>query len=139
MNSEQILIKLKKDGHRFTKIRKSILDLLIKEPKPFSPLQLQKILLKNKISANKTTIYRELSFLKDQNVVVELQFKDNVKRYEIITEKHHHHIVCLNCDRVEDVELKKDLQREEKNIAKNKRFKIINHSLEFYGVCNNCA
>ena len=139
MNSEQILIKLKKDGHRFTKIRKSILDLLIKEPKPFSPLQLQKILLKNKISANKTTIYRELSFLRDQNIVVELQFKDNVKRYEIITEKHHHHIVCLNCDRVEDVELKKDLQREEKNIAKNKRFKIINHSLEFYGVCNNCA
>lgn len=135
---ENILVQLKTDGHRLTQIRKAILSLLIKSPKPLSSPRLQSLLLRKKMSVNKTTVYRELAFLKKQNIVRELQFRDSVKRYEIMPENHHHHIICVNCEKVEDVELKKDLDKAERMISENRNFKIINHSLEFYGLCAKC-
>lgn len=137
-NLEHILVQLKTDGHRFTQIRKAVLGLLVKSSEPLSSPNLQSLLLKKKISVNKTTVYRELAFLKTQNVVRELQFRDSAKRYEITPENHHHHIICINCEKIEDVELKKDLDKAEKVISRNMNFKIINHSLEFFGLCAKC-
>jgi len=133
-----ILVDLKNRGHRITNIRKAILGLLVKSPEPLSSPDLQKLLSKKKTSANKTTVYREIAFLKEQNLVRELRFGENTKRYEIIQDGHHHHIVCVNCEKVEDVELEKDLDAKEKMITRDKGFKIINHSLEFYGICRGC-
>ncbi|MBT9168654.1 MAG: Peroxide operon regulator [Syntrophomonadaceae bacterium] len=137
-DSKQILASLKEKGHRFARIRKAILDLLLKSPDPLSSPDIQQVLSKKKIAANKTTVYRQLAFLKEQNLIRELQFRDNTKRYEIMPDNHHHHIVCTNCDKIEDVELARDLDAEEKVIAENKKFKVINHSLEFYGICGKC-
>lgn len=135
---EHILVQLKTNGHRLTQIRKAILSLLIKSPEPFSSPDLQSLLLQKKMLVNKTTVYRELAFLKKQNIVRELQFRDSIKQYEIMPENHHHHIVCVNCEKVEDVELNKDLDKTEKAISKSMNFKIINHSLEFFGLCAKC-
>jgi len=137
-DSDIIIKKLKEKGRRFSNTRKTILDLLIKIPKPLSSPDLQILFLKRGMGVNKTTIYRELSFLKEQNIVRELQFGDNTKRYEIMPDNHHHHIVCVNCEKIEDVELKRDLDREEKVIAQNKNFKVLHHSLEFFGICGKC-
>lgn len=137
-DSSHILKTLKEKGHRFSGTRKAILDLLIKAPEPLSSPDLQALLSKKGMAVNKTTVYRELALLKEQNVIRELQFGDIAKRYEIMPENHHHHIVCMNCRKIEDVELKKDLDVEEKSIALNKNFKILNHSLEFYGICGKC-
>jgi Fur family ferric uptake transcriptional regulator len=137
-DSSRISATLKEKGHRFARIRKAILDLLVKSSDPLSSPDIQRLLSKRKIDANKTTVYRQLAFLKEQNLVRELQFGDNAKRYEIMPENHHHHIVCTNCDKIEDVELARDLDTEEKSIAENKNFKVINHSLEFYGICGKC-
>jgi Fur family ferric uptake transcriptional regulator len=137
-NLKQILTKLKTDGYRITTIRESILDLFINKNKPLSSLDIQKALPKKNIHANKTTIYRQLDFLKEQELISEMQFDDKVKRYEIISNVHHHHLICVNCRKIQSVELEKDLDKQEKIIEKNKKFKIINHSLEFYGLCQKC-
>jgi len=137
-NSSHILAVLKEKGYRFARIRKAILELLVKNPDPLSSPDMQRLLSKKKVDANKTTVYRQLAFLKEQNLIREIQFGDNAKRYEIMPENHHHHIVCTNCNKIEDIELSRDLDAEEKAIAKNKNFKVINHSLEFYGICGKC-
>jgi len=54
-------------------------------------------------------------------------------------EDHHHHLICLECDKVEDVELANDLNEIEKRILQKNGFKIINHTLEFYGLCKQCS
>lgn len=133
-----ILARLKGQGRRHTKIRAHILDTLEKNHKPLSSPDLQKLLVHARISANKTTVYRELAFLKKQSIVREVQFGDGMKRYELLPDTHHHHLICLDCQTVEDMPLEKDLDAQEKAIAKNKNFKILTHSLEFYGICRNC-
>ena len=123
---------------RFSAVRNFILDSLDKSVRPLSAVDLQKILKKKGLAANKTTIYREVDFLKKEGLILEVRLAENKKRYELSSREHHHHIVCLKCKKIEDVILKKDLQEQEKNIAKEKKFKVINHSLEFFGICENC-
>lgn len=128
-----ILDALKAEGYKLTKTRKRIVDILLQSALPISVPE-----IREGLGVNKTTVYRELEFLLQKNIIREVEFGDGKKRYEITTGGHHHHIVCLHCGMVEDVELSSDLEKEESAIAKKKQFKIINHSLEFFGICARC-
>lgn len=136
MDSGQLILdELKKRGFRMSRIRKLLVEILAKAEKPISAVDL---LEKNKVPANKTTIYRELYTLVEQKVLREIDFGDGIKRYELSGDTHHHHLICTNCKKVEDIDLRTDLEKEEKQIEKDKGFKIETHSLEFFGLCNNC-
>jgi len=137
MNLHKILDDLKHDGCRITKIRQGILVLLTKSQQPLSSLNIQNHLSKKNINVNKTTVYRELEFLKKKLLILELKFDDKINRYEI-NSIHHHHIVCIKCKVAKCIELTENLEQQEKLIEKNNKFKIISHSLEFYGLCHNC-
>jgi len=137
MNMEkkkEILASLKYQGFRSSLIREAILDLFFKINRPLSCQEVQK-LLKNK--ANKTTFYRELEFLKGKKIIEDFRLDDGIKRYEILS-KHHHHVICLKCRKVECVKLDKNIDEQEKEIERNNNFKIISHTLEFYGLCQKC-
>ena len=133
-----VLEHMRARGYRSTRARKAILDVLRESSLPLSAPSIQKLLARKDILPNKTTIYRELEFLKGQKVIRELQLGDPKRFYEIMPEDHHHHVICVNCAKIEDVEMKRDLDLEEKKISRNKKFKILDHSLEFYGICNGC-
>lgn len=137
-NNKEILNTLRNSGFRITSVRRAMIEILIKNSKPLSYFDLKKILFDKKIYPNKTTIYRELDFLKAQKLLVSFPFKDGIMRYELSSTKHHHHIICVNCNSVEDVIVKENLQHQEKIIAKNKLFFNVMHSLEFYGLCHLC-
>ena len=132
-----ILRVLGANGFRITLIRREVLNFILKNNNPLSSLEIQKLLLRKKISANKTTIYRELEFLKSQGLIDEVHFSDKIRRYEVSI-GHHHHAVCLKCGRVEHIKLEEELLKAQKIIEKKNKFKIVNHSLEFYGFCHNC-
>jgi|SRR3989344_5581131 len=137
--SKSITDQLRTSGFRVTAVRQAILEILSQSKKPLSYFDLGKMLSYKKMYPNKTTIYRELDFLRKQKLAVGVQFHDGVMRYEMIGAKHHHHIVCLDCNRVEDVFVKENLHHQEKLIAKNKLFFNVMHALEFYGRCHSCV
>ena len=137
--ANKFLKEIKDKGYRYSRIREAILDLMIKNNKPLSYFDIKRFFDKKKVSANKTTIYRELAFLKQQKIISELQFNDGIKYYEIAMQRHHHHIICNACEAIEHIELEKDLEMQEKSIFKNNKFKVLTHSLEFYGICNSCV
>lgn len=139
MNAQKTIINtLKKNGFRITAIRVALVKIFTKQKGPLSAMELLTKIRRTIPSVDKTTIYREIAFLKEQKILYEVQLGEDKKRFELMTKDHHHHIVCLRCDAVEDVRLKKDLFREEQRIAALKKFKILHHSLEFFGLCTNC-
>lgn len=135
---DNLIGQLKKKGFRFTKIRKALLELLVKSHKPLSSPEILRTFSKKGITVNKTTIYRELTTLKDNNIVSEIQLGDNTKRYEVAHSPHHHHLICLACKKIEDLIMEKDLDREEEKINQSKGFRVVTHSLEFFGLCGVC-
>lgn len=132
------IYNLKSKGHRITKARKAIIGIFENEKMPLSVGELGAKLKKQRIKVNKTTLYREIDFLQSQKIITEINLGEDKKRYEIADNAHHHHLVCLNCKKVDDIDLQNDLSKQEVQIKKTKNFKVINHSLEFFGLCKNC-
>lgn len=137
-NPDEIIAKLKLGGHRITPIREQIVEIFVSSTTPISAMDLIESFRILKIHVNKTTIYRELDFLISKNLIKGIEFGEGKKRYELDTGHHHHHLVCLNCKKVEDIDLETDLSGEEEKIEKKTGFKIESHSLEFFGYCKAC-
>ena len=137
-SSRAILDALRGKGHRITLARSAVVELFVKIHKPLSAAQVQTLLKKKAVSPNATTVYRELQFLEKEGILSTVHFKDGVARYELSSLPHHHHLVCVSCDAVEDVHMEHDLHAVEKNIAKSTGFAVQEHALEFYGTCRRC-
>lgn len=138
MTSKPILQQLKAKGFRVTKARESIVDVLAREQSPISAAELLAGLKKRHLTVNKTTVYREIDFLKRQGFLHEIQLGEDKKRFELNTGDHHHHLRCMRCHRVEDVPSANDLDRIEARITRQTHFQVISHALEFFGLCSEC-
>ena len=138
MQNKQPTEELRSRGFRITAAREAILEILSKGHKPLSASEVHESLLKQRTKSDRVTVYRELDFLEKQGVIQAVQFQDRNRRYELASLEHHHHLICQECKSVEDVSIKEDLEIQERAIEKQKNFKIMRHSLEFFGLCANC-
>lgn len=121
-----------------TRAQRAILGVLGKRHEPLAETELRFKLLKLGIRVNKTTVYRQLAGLKERGEVKEVDFGDGKKRFESNDGDHHHHLVCTKCKCVDEVRLPTEFEHLEKAVSKNKKFKITDHTLEFFGLCVNC-
>lgn len=130
---------MKAEGERLTPVRTAIIEILEKSHEPRTTLELLQSLARLGFTANKTTVYRQLKALTEINIVQEVRFADRTIRYEIMGKNgHHHHLVCLHCSRIADVVFPTELEKQEQIIRKKHGFKILQHSLEFFGICKKC-
>ena len=138
MTLDQIMQSLREKGFKTTKYRRMLLEYLTRESRPLSVGEILEYFASKKTEPNKTTIYREVYFLIEQGIVKELDLGDDRKRYELAHLDHHHHLICENCNSIEDVVIEEDLHPIEKKIQKESNFKVTNHTLEFFGLCTKC-
>lgn len=123
-------------GGRLTKIKKAIIDVLSENCCLLSRQELVERLKSKKIKPDRSTIFRELQFLTKNNVIIKNTIA-GIDYFEI-PQDHHHHLVCMGCNSIIKVAIGNHLEKQEKQIAKQNKFNIINHSLEFYGYCHKC-
>jgi len=134
-------------GYRITVPRQAILDVLSKTDEHLSAEDIY-INVRNIYSnIGLTTVYRTLDILAEIGLVFKFDFGDKKARYELAEgpkgERHHHHLVCTNCNRVIDytdfIDEEKDLlDKTEKGLSKKYNFRINGHSIQFYGLCDRC-
>lgn len=137
MTIEEIYKQIRARGFKLTKTRQAIITLLFNACPPLSATNIALELKKNKINKNRTTIYRELCFLLKHKIANKIQLGENNPRYEISSE-HHHHVICLKCGVIKEVVLDKHLYKQEEKIYRENKFKVLSHSLEFFGLCAKC-
>lgn len=137
MNLNDLVKKVKLSGGKITKTRQAILEGFISNNKPISSADILDILKKNKIIVNRTTVYRELLFLLSNGFIREVKLIGCPSLFELIGD-HQHHLICVKCNDIKTVIMDNHLDDEEQNIMKQEKFKITNHCLEFYGLCQKC-
>jgi Fur family peroxide stress response transcriptional regulator len=83
------------------------------------------------------TVYKTVTLLKELNEVLELGFPEGSNRYDGKRPYPHPHVMCLKCKKIVDPDLSglKDMTHE---IIKETGFKIMNHRLDFFGICPSC-
>lgn len=134
-------------GFRVTLPRQAILETLSNTQKHLSAEDVYLSVHKIYPGVGLTTVYRTLELLVQMGLVVKFDFGDKRARYELAVgpkgARHHHHLVCTDCGRVVDytdfiddeIEL---LRQTEKGLSKKYNFKITNHLIQFYGLCDKC-
>lgn len=83
------------------------------------------------------TIYRVLSQFVDAGLVVRHQFEGNKSIFELNSDEHHDHMVCLKCSKViEFMDEKIEILQEQ--VADKHQFDLQDHSLTLFGFCKAC-
>lgn len=104
-----------------------------------APVDIQDIidsLRAKNLNTNKATVYRTMDLLFANGFIDRVEFGEGKFRYEI-KKGDHHHLICKKCNSIEDIE-DKYMGKLEEEIYKDKGFKVLNHSLEFFGICKQC-
>ena len=83
------------------------------------------------------TVYRNVMLIKSLGEALELGFPDGSNRYDGNKPYPHPHVICVKCKKIIDPELSslKDMTAE---AAAQTGFKILNHRLDFFGICGEC-
>lgn len=141
---QELLSQLAAKGYKQTSTRKNILKLFYSHKHPISVPEIQSYLQNNcQINPNKTTIYREITFLIEQNIIKEVQIIGNVKRYELTDLQHHHHLICTTCKKILDFEPSQEVEEairaSEQKVASKHSFTPKEHVFELYGLCHECS
>lgn len=138
-NIEEIFAVWRSHGLRLTKTRRAFAELFSRSPIPLSVPDILRELRRMRVTVNKTTVYRELERMQHLGIIEGRQLGDRKQYYELVSRGHHHHLVCLRCERVEDADVDEtELLLEEQKVSREKNFTIVRHSLEFFGVCTEC-
>jgi Fur family ferric uptake transcriptional regulator len=137
IEKDNIFKQLKSAGYRITDARSKIIEFLLKTKQPITASAICDTLNCTGNKFNRTTIYRELNFLLANNLVRQVRFNGKATHFEI-NSGHHHHLVCIKCNSKKQIVLGKHLEHHEQQIFQKEKFKVVSHSLEFYGICSNC-
>lgn len=133
--------QLKNHGYKLTPQRRAILDAIIdNEGKHLSTEEIYDIVKKNCPEIGLATVYRTLLLFEKIGTVCRMNFDDGCNRYELVHnyESHqHHHLICLGCNSVEEVE-DDLLDLLEETISRKYDFEVTNHSVKFFGYCAKC-
>lgn len=127
-----------KNAHlKVTPARLGVLEVLEKATKPLDIASVSQYLDKQHIKADQATIFRIINIFADKGLVVPVQFNEGKFRYEYGPKADHHHFICEHCGVIEDISdcHIDDLERE---IRSKKKLLIKRHSLEFFGLCQDC-
>lgn len=131
---------LKEAGLKITLPRIKILEILQQPGNThLSAEDVYKCLLENDEEIGLATVYRVLNQFDDAGIVTRHHFEGGKSVFELSSQHHHDHLVCLDCGQV--IEFNDELiETQQKQIAEKHGIKLTNHSLYLYGRCTkpNC-
>lgn len=138
---EKLKEELKLKGYKLTPQRRAIVNIIIQnEGSHLTAEELYDLVKKECPEIGLATVYRTIQLLEDIGIVFKINLDDGCNRYELVDEDEihqHHHLICRKCGKV--IQVEEDLlDTIEKNVEKEYKFKIENHSLKFIGLCNEC-
>ena len=133
----EIIHKLKAQGVRLTKVRGLLLEILENHHLPLTELEIREKLRQKGRSVNKTTVYRALQYLMAKKIIIATDLGEGKKRFELDS-GHHHHLICNNCKKIEEIKVEDGINNLLKKIRAQKQFAVTGHALEFFGLCKHC-
>jgi Fe2+ or Zn2+ uptake regulation protein len=133
---QQLKANLSSSGFHFTRQRAAVFDFLRRAD--HHPTAEEVYLgVKNQLpKVSLATVYKNLEALIEAGVASKLNYGDGSARYDIRTD-HHHHLRCLQCGRMWDLEPAENSEWL-KAIKPARGFRISDYRLELLGTCREC-
>ncbi|MBD3309488.1 transcriptional repressor [candidate division KSB3 bacterium] len=134
---EELVAEFRQRNYRLTPQRMALLRLLAESTGHPSAAHLHEQIKEQFPTTSLATVYKTLTILKNMQEVLELGFSDDDNRYDGNKPYPHPHLICTRCHSIIDSELG-FLQNLEQEVADLSGYHIIEHRLDFYGICPDC-
>jgi Fur family ferric uptake transcriptional regulator len=132
--------ELKSSGLKATLPRIKILEVFQSSPQRHMTAEdVFKILLAEGSDVGLATVYRVLMQFEQAGLLSRNHFETGKSVFELNEGKHHDHLVCLDCGRVEEF-FDAEIEKRQKAVAQARGFELQEHSLSLYASCTkkNC-
>ena len=138
---QTVAARLRAAAQRYTANRRALVEALWDAGHPLTIHELLAV----RRDVPQSSAYRTLAILEQVGVVRRVVTNEEFTRFELDEEltEHHHHLICSNCGKVEDVRIPPDLEttmdRAVDRLAKRSGFAKVRHRLDLIGTCRACA
>ena len=140
LSLEDLVGALKRAGMRMTANRHGILRVLLATETPLSLEEIQSGAAALGSRPDFATVFRMMLVLEKLKLAHKVNLGRSTSHYELLDpQKHHDHLVCVDCGKVTLIEDRCPVEKLERKLAKDYRYSGIKHSLEFFGHCFECT
>jgi Fur family transcriptional regulator, ferric uptake regulator len=132
--------ELKNSGLKATLPRIKVLEVFQRGlQRHMSAEDVYKHLLNEGADVGLATVYRVLMQFEQAGILSRNHFEAGKAVFELNEGKHHDHLVCMDCGRVEEF-FDAEIEKRQKAVAVARGFELQDHSLALYAVCTkkNC-
>jgi Fur family ferric uptake transcriptional regulator len=121
-----------------TRPRELIASILQREPRFLSAAELYERLKRDGARVSLSTVYRTLDRLRAKGEVTERSDAEGEATFMLCEPAHHHHhAICAECGRVEDVDCTA-MEQFSESLRTLHGFELDGHAMEFFGRCHAC-
>ena len=129
---------LKKAGLKATAPRVKILEILEQNRmRHVSAEDVYKVLLSQGEEVGLATVYRVLTQFEQAGLVTRHHFEGGMSLFELDQGEHHDHLLCVKCGRVDEF-VDDVIEERQARVAEKSGYKMTDHSLVIYGICEAC-
>jgi Fur family ferric uptake transcriptional regulator len=132
--------ELKNSGLKATLPRIKVLEVFQKSTqRHMSAEDVFRVLLNDGADVGLATVYRVLMQFEQAGILSRNHFESGKAVFELNEGKHHDHLVCVDCGRVEEF-FDAEIEKRQKSVAQTRGFELQDHALALYAVCTkkNC-
>ena len=128
-----IMQRLQARGYRLTASRLAVLAATLAQKGHFTVEDV----LRRCPGIGRATVFRTMRLLAEVDVVCRVLLEDGRLHYRLSCRGHHHHLVCVACGNVQDLDwcAVDDLVD---GLSRSSGYQVEGHWLEFYGRCGDC-
>lgn len=134
---DTIVGKLRENDYKLTPQRLAIAKILATSNGHPSVEKIYEALQADFPTMSLTTVYRNVMLIRSLGEVLELGFPDGSNRYDGNKPYPHPHVICVHCKKIIDLDLA-SLEDLTKEVSHKTGSKILNHRLDFFGICRDC-
>lgn len=132
--------ELKNSGLKATLPRIKVLEMFQRTlQRHMSAEDVYKMLLIEGADVGLATVYRVLMQFEQAGILSRNHFESGKAVFELNEGKHHDHLVCVDCGRVEEF-FDAEIEKRQRGVALSRGFELQDHALALYATCTkkNC-
>ncbi|MDE3113813.1 MAG: transcriptional repressor [Chloroflexota bacterium] len=129
--------RIRSRGRRLTSQRVVVAEALARQRRAVSAQELYRELRERHLRLGLATVYRALEAQVESGMATRLERPGHEHAYVACDPEHHHHLVCVRCERVED--LSEDVLGSMLRAVQSRHAFLVDHArLDLYGLCGKC-
>lgn len=137
MTAEPWLTQLQENGYRLTAARRAVVETVQKSARALTPVEVFDMARKKYRALGLVSVYRTLEKLEELHIIQRVHQPGGCQAFIAASQGHEHLLLCQNCGNASFFE-GDDLEPLIKSISKKTGYKVSEHWLQLFGLCQAC-